>query len=595
MGGTGGSRRLSVVMNVHNRCNLRCRFCFEEGERLQRNPPLEEIREMLRGVDPGSANNVMFMASETLLRRDALDIIRMVRDLGFSNIGVATNATLLHRRDRLEALLQAGLSVFELSIHTLDPAHAEYLSQRKFTHARQIRCLELMESLRSRFSFLTTINTVVCATNLGDVTGLIRGIEERFPGLRSNYHIKYTQAIHRLEGKVELATWRMIRDAGLMSGIPERLHPRVTFENFPLCILSPHFFLSADLVDFINASSYWFVFPEAEGSVHTSDGLTSHPRGFASVCQECRARFMCCGVEPFYLRVHPEEDAFVPVEVDAEVILRNCIEWRKNNGLDVDSDLAGDVDRAVGILKGVFEKRGHPCPPEPGENPILEERPAPSGPSQRRFHQVLESYSSRFNLAGLESREILSMCGTPPCCIEAFLGGSASPAERMEALFGEADTVSWKMNPFLRASPFHLFRHIPCSQNCGKTLEAGERLLKEILAGNRSLHDDLVRYCRGPVLCTGVGGIWIPFDGQAEPRGIRYREPLWDKGFMEDWHGWGVPGSGDYRFLEDLVGKLLLGDSLALDRNGLEVRKGGRLIAKVSRPERARWKICDFV
>jgi hypothetical protein len=329
----------------------------------------------------------------------------------------------------------------------------------------------------------------------------------------------------------------------------------------------------------------------------------------------------------------------------------------------VDSDLAGDVDRAVGILKGVFEKRGHPCPPEPGENPILEERPAPSGPSQRRFHQVLESYSSRFNLltaylpeliavhaglqsaielllpegretgrqlaaleafcrraglhlsqhreargrhvligrspvgnlAGLESREILSMCGTPPCCIEAFLGGSASPAERMEALFGEADTVSWKMNPFLRASPFHLFRHIPCSQNCGKTLEAGERLLKEILAGNRSLHDDLVRYCRGPVLCTGVGGIGIPFDGQAEPRGIRYREPLWDKGFMEDWHGWGVPGSGDYRFLEDLVGKLLLGDSLALDRNGLEVRKGGRLIAKVSRPERARWKICDFV
>ncbi len=61
----------ALILNVSNRCNLQCRFCYEEGCRVEELPSFDSILEALRQHPPGKITNLMYMGAETFLRPDA--------------------------------------------------------------------------------------------------------------------------------------------------------------------------------------------------------------------------------------------------------------------------------------------------------------------------------------------------------------------------------------------------------------------------------------------------------------------------------------------------------------------------------------------
>ena len=353
--------RHSLVLNVSSRCNLKCRFCFED--RSKRNvpmPSLREIRETFENDDPSKVRNVMFMSGETILRKDALALVGMAHEMGYPNIGLATNGTYFTSRDRLEPFLQAGLRGLELSIHSMNTEHACYLSGRAFTPIKQRQCLEVINTLTGEYPLHCTINTVINSVNIGDFLDLVGIIEHDFPIIRPTYHVKYTEAIEKIKDRIKIASWPEIRKAGIIPGLPEEIQPRINFENFPLCAISPCYHLSSNLISFLVSDAYSYFNPGDKENLVTSDAFRSRATCFSDECGGCNLQVLCCGMSAAYLDLYGSSGQCIPQDADPQHVLKRAIEFRKKNNLDYSSEIDQSMEDALGLLIQILPDRtGH--------------------------------------------------------------------------------------------------------------------------------------------------------------------------------------------------------------------------------------------
>jgi len=114
------SQTILAIMDLTNRCNLNCRYCFANAakSRYVYEPSLHQIDAMFSSIkkrEP-ACNAVLFSGGEPTLRNDLPDIIRMATGMGFEVPLIATNgirlATDLEYARKLNA---AGLYLIYLS------------------------------------------------------------------------------------------------------------------------------------------------------------------------------------------------------------------------------------------------------------------------------------------------------------------------------------------------------------------------------------------------------------------------------------------------------------------------------------------------
>ena len=95
-------------MSVTQKCNLHCAYCHHEGEQA---PGEEMTTETACGILETCAlhgvRNLKITGGEPLLRPDIFEIIRRGKDVGFEEVSLTTNGTLLP--GRAEKLMEAGL------------------------------------------------------------------------------------------------------------------------------------------------------------------------------------------------------------------------------------------------------------------------------------------------------------------------------------------------------------------------------------------------------------------------------------------------------------------------------------------------------
>lgn len=114
------STTLLANIDLTNRCNLRCDFCFANAQACGYvyEPTFEQIVEMLnllRSEKPNPAPAVQFSGGEPTMRDDLPRIIRTAKELGFPQVQVATNGIkLANSREYLQELKDAGLSTLYL-------------------------------------------------------------------------------------------------------------------------------------------------------------------------------------------------------------------------------------------------------------------------------------------------------------------------------------------------------------------------------------------------------------------------------------------------------------------------------------------------
>jgi tetraether lipid synthase len=114
------SGTLLANIDLTNRCNLNCDFCFVNAKACGYvyEPTFDQVVEMLtllRSEKPVPAPAVQFSGGEPTMRDDLVEIIRKAKQLGFNQVQIATNGVRIGKDPEFAAALRgAGLSTVYL-------------------------------------------------------------------------------------------------------------------------------------------------------------------------------------------------------------------------------------------------------------------------------------------------------------------------------------------------------------------------------------------------------------------------------------------------------------------------------------------------
>lgn len=179
-----GQHTCSALLEITQRCNLRCPICFaDSGKEAETDPGLEVIDEWLNSVRHACGEKIVIQLSggEPTVREDLPDIIRLARSHGFGFIQINTNGLRLAEDPAfVRQLAAAGLtSVFLQFDGTHDSIYRQLRGREMF--ADKVRAIE--QCVESKMG-VVLVPTLVPGINNQDIGAIIRFGMEHAPGVR---------------------------------------------------------------------------------------------------------------------------------------------------------------------------------------------------------------------------------------------------------------------------------------------------------------------------------------------------------------------------------------------------------------------------
>lgn len=130
---------LDVVLTYD--CNLACDYCTCVGGAPGRTLPAPVVLDALRQGREEGFDAASFTGGEPTVHPALPRLVRAARGLGFGDVKVHTNGLLLAHGPNVARLLDAGVTRFELSVHTHLPEAYDRLVRRAGSHALMERAL----------------------------------------------------------------------------------------------------------------------------------------------------------------------------------------------------------------------------------------------------------------------------------------------------------------------------------------------------------------------------------------------------------------------------------------------------------------------
>jgi cyclic pyranopterin phosphate synthase len=125
---TFGRDHTDMRLSLTDHCNFRCFYCMKEDQKFEpmrlelSTPELIRIARIARELGIVS---LRLTGGEPLMRKDAVDVVKKLAALGFSDLSMTTNGSLLTRDHGgvtlAQALRSAGLDRLNVSCDSLDP------------------------------------------------------------------------------------------------------------------------------------------------------------------------------------------------------------------------------------------------------------------------------------------------------------------------------------------------------------------------------------------------------------------------------------------------------------------------------------------
>ncbi|MEN4007377.1 MAG: GTP 3',8-cyclase MoaA [Methanobacteriaceae archaeon] len=122
---------ISLRISITNRCNLRCFYCHHDGVipgSYEMTP--DEIYRVSKVAAAIGVQKIRLSGGEPLIREDIIDIVEKITAIGFKDVALTTNGTLLGKyADKLKS---AGLNRVNVSFDTLNPETYRFITKRDY-------------------------------------------------------------------------------------------------------------------------------------------------------------------------------------------------------------------------------------------------------------------------------------------------------------------------------------------------------------------------------------------------------------------------------------------------------------------------------
>ena len=161
-----------ALLEVTNRCNLHCRFCFAKGGENSEDPSIEELKESIDIISEKCGGPlIQFSGGEPTVRDDLPELIRYAKTVGCSYTQVNTNGIrIAEDPDFAGQLAASGLDIVFLKFDGVNDDIYTNLRGRKLLETK-LRAIDVCGQLRLG---VTLVPTVVPGVNDGDLGNIIR-------------------------------------------------------------------------------------------------------------------------------------------------------------------------------------------------------------------------------------------------------------------------------------------------------------------------------------------------------------------------------------------------------------------------------------
>lgn len=176
--GTSNPRFMTVVMDISNKCNLRCRMCYFSFDRYFKVEPIyispPQFQEMAAVLLPNARTLTLSCGNEPLTSPHFIEILKIAHDHRVPHIDFATNGMLLDE-EKAEAVIRYGVTEIFLSV---DAAQKEtYESIRRGAHfdrlLKNIRYLQERKNVLKRRHPRLRFNITLMKTNISQLEELV--------------------------------------------------------------------------------------------------------------------------------------------------------------------------------------------------------------------------------------------------------------------------------------------------------------------------------------------------------------------------------------------------------------------------------------
>jgi len=164
------SHTLLANIDLTNRCNLDCEFCFANARAcgFTYEPSFDEVVNMLillRAQKPVPAPAVQFSGGEPTMRADLAQFIRKAKEVGFPQVQIASNGVRLAKEPELaQELKDAGLNTVYLHFDGVSPATNPFLAIHK----------KAVENLKKVKLGIVLVPTVIRGKNDHEIGDIIK-------------------------------------------------------------------------------------------------------------------------------------------------------------------------------------------------------------------------------------------------------------------------------------------------------------------------------------------------------------------------------------------------------------------------------------
>ena len=346
-------------IDLTNRCDMTCPVCFANANAMGyvTEPTVEQIRGMLqtlRDRRPVPCKVIQFSGGEPTIHPNFIEIVKMAKEMGFTQIQIATNGKNMADLDFARRCKEAGLNSLYLQFDGITK-DIYRRTRGEDVYETKLQVLEVCRKTGLRIVLVPTI---------------IRGINDHQVGAIARFACDNSDVITGISFQPVCFTGRISEK--------DRLEQRYTITHLALDI--------EEQTQGLVPRSNWLPLGATQPLSRLSESLSGNPAFFVSCHPDCGSGG--------YLFINPEnkeeivpltkffnlKQALIDIQHLSERIARRRNTWwykaLATVGLARSADLMGGA-RALSILKGHFNQKN-----------------APTGLTFRRLLGVMDGYKN---------------------------------------------------------------------------------------------------------------------------------------------------------------------------------------------------------